>query len=144
MHAARVRPEGGSVGDVISVTTPFVIEFEYWRTDPTARLLPSLHLINEQWVTVFNVGPLDQLPWRDRQEGPTLIRDVCRVPANLLNNGLHRVAFALFRAHELVFWLDDAVVFDVRDNTEMRSAYGKWEGVVRPRLDWQTANIEGT
>src|SRR5207244_1476958 len=60
MHAVRVRPEGGNADDVISVSTPFTIEFEYWRTDPSARFVPTIHLYNEQGTTVFNVGPLEQ------------------------------------------------------------------------------------
>ena len=132
MHAVRVRPEDGRAGDAISVATPFVIEFEYWRTDPSVRLVPSLHLYNDHGVTVFNVGPVALSPWRERPDGATLIRDVCHVPAGLLNDGLHRVSFALIRGRELVFWLDDAVAFDVRDDAAMRNSwYGKWEGVVR-------------
>jgi lipopolysaccharide transport system ATP-binding protein len=145
MHAVRVRPENGTAGDPVMVSTPFVIEFEYWRTDPRARLVPSLHLYNEHGATVFNVGPLTLSPWQERADGPTLIRDVCHVPASLLNDGLHRVAFALIRGRELVFWLDDAVAFDLRDDPAMRNSwYGKWEGVVRPRLDWDTATVEDT
>ena len=145
MHAVRVRPEDGRAGDAISVATPFVIEFEYWRTDPSVRLVPSLHLYNDHGVTVFNVGPVALSPWRERPDGATLIRDVCHVPAGLLNDGLHRVSFALIRGRELVFWLDDAVAFDVRDDAAMRNSwYGKWEGVVRPRLDWDTATLEDT
>ena len=48
MHAVRVRPEGGNAGDEITLSTPFVIEFEYWRTDASARFVPTVHLFNEQ------------------------------------------------------------------------------------------------
>jgi homopolymeric O-antigen transport system ATP-binding protein len=140
MHAVRVRPEGGKAGDAISVDTAFAIEFEYIRADRGARLIPSVHLFNQQGVTVFNVGPVELSPWRERPDGPSLIRDVCHVPAHLLNDGLHRVAFALVEGHEVVFWMDDAVTFEVHDAVEGRGSwYGKWEGAVRPRLDWHTA-----
>jgi lipopolysaccharide transport system ATP-binding protein len=80
--------------------------------------------------------------WRERPDGPTLIRDVCYVPASLLNDGLHRVAFALVEGREVVFWMDDAVTFDVLDDPARRDSwYGKWEGAVRPRLDWHTEAI---
>jgi lipopolysaccharide transport system ATP-binding protein len=142
MHSARIRPEDGGAGDSISVATPFAIEFEYWRADTSARLVPSLHLFSDKGITVFNSGPIEQAPWQERADGATLIRDVCHVPANLLNDGVHRVAFALIKGHEIVFWLDNAVVFDVRDDLVMRGSwYGKWEGAVRPRLAWDTAII---
>ena len=65
MRAVRVRPEGGKSGDAISVETPFVIEFEYWRADASARLVPTLHLYNQQGSTVFNVGPVQQSAWQE-------------------------------------------------------------------------------
>jgi homopolymeric O-antigen transport system ATP-binding protein len=139
MHAARVRPRDGAAGDVISVATPLALEFEYWRADSDARLVPSLHVFNDQGIVVFNVGPTELKPWHERTDGPRLIRDVCHVPGNLLNDGVHRVAFCLSKGHDLVYWLDDALVFDVRDTVTMRDAwYGKWDGVIRPALDWQT------
>jgi lipopolysaccharide transport system ATP-binding protein len=142
MRAVRVRPENGHAGDAISVETPFAIEFEYWRTDASARLVPTLHLYNQQGATVFNVGPVQQSAWRERPDGPALIRDVCHVPGSLLNDGLHRVSFALVGRQEVVFELDDAVTFDVLDDVERRGSwYGKWEGAVRPRLDWHTETI---
>jgi lipopolysaccharide transport system ATP-binding protein len=142
MHSARVRPRDGVAGDVISIATPLVLEFEYWRSDPNARLVPSLHVFNDQGIVVFNVQPIELEPWQQRVDGPSLIRDVCHVPGNLLNDGVHRVAFCLSKGHDLVFWLDDALIFDVRDTVTMRDAwYGKWDGVVRPALEWHTETL---
>jgi lipopolysaccharide transport system ATP-binding protein len=140
MHAARVRPRDGRAGDAISVETPFVLEFEY-RPD-SAGLLPSLHLFNDEGVVVFNVGPTEPSPWRERRERGTLVRDVCHVPANLLNDGVHRVAFCLSKGNDVVFWLDDVLTFDVRDSVAQRGEwYGKWAGVVRPLLEWETGSL---
>jgi lipopolysaccharide transport system ATP-binding protein len=142
LHAARVRPRDGQPGDAISVETPFVLEFEYWPTDPRAGLVPSLHLFNEQGAVVFNTGPDRRERWRERADESELVRDVCHVPDNLLNDGMHRVTFCLSRGNELVLWLDDVLVFDVRDTLTFRDSwYGKWPGVVRPTLEWETESL---
>jgi lipopolysaccharide transport system ATP-binding protein len=142
LHAARVRPRDGRPGDPISVDTPFVLEFEYWPSEPSAGLVPSLHLFNEQGAVVFNTGPDQGARWRERPGGATLVRDACHVPGHLLNDGMHRVTFCLSKGHDLVLWLDDVIVFDVRDTPALRDSwYGKWPGVVRPALDWETESL---
>jgi lipopolysaccharide transport system ATP-binding protein len=139
MHAARVRPRDGRAGEPITVETPFVLEFEYRPARADSGLVPSVHVFNDQGVVVFNVGPAEPSRWRERTDDPKIVRDRCHVPANLLNDGVHRVAFCLSKGHELVFWLDDVLVFDVRDTMSLRDAwYGKWPGVVRPVLNWET------
>ena len=143
IHAARVRPENGIAGEVISVETPFVLEFEYLTLDPSARLTPSVHVFNEHGIVVFNVGPHALTPWQERAHGGALVRDVCHVPGNLLNDGIHRVAFCLSKGHDLVYWLDDALTFDVRDTVTHRDAwYGRWTGAIRPILEWETELVE--
>jgi len=37
----------------------------------------------------------------------------------------------------MLFSMENAVVFEVIDNTE-RIWYGKWPGVLRPELRWET------
>jgi lipopolysaccharide transport system ATP-binding protein len=143
MQRACIRPQDGEPADVISVRTPLVLEFEYWSEDPGARLVPSIHVFNDQGIVVFNVGPTDPAPWQRRSGGAALVRDVCRIPGDLLNDGAHRISFCLCRGHELVYCHDDVLVFDVRDTAAMRDAwYGKWVGAVRPALEWRTEALD--
>jgi len=119
-----------------------VLEFEYW-SEQGARLVPSVHVFNDQGMVVFNVGPVDPSAWQSRSGGTSLIRDACRIPGNLLNDGVYRVSFCLRRGHELVYCHNDVLIFDVRDTTEGRDAwYGKWVGVIRPILEWRTEVVE--
>jgi lipopolysaccharide transport system ATP-binding protein len=142
MHAARVRPLDGRPGSEISVETPFVLEFEYAPHRADAGLVPSLHLYNDEGVVVFNVGPTEPSRWRERADGAALVRDVCHVPGHLLNDGVHRVAFCLSKGNEVVLLVDDVLTFDVRDSVALRDEwYGKWAGVVRPLLEWETESL---
>ncbi|MDQ3849119.1 MAG: ABC transporter ATP-binding protein [Actinomycetota bacterium] len=140
LRSARVRPEGGHPEDPVFVTTPFVVEFEYWNLRPGAHLNLSLHVYNEQGVKIFNALPMEERVWQGRPFPPGLFRDVCHVPGNLLNDGLHRIELMVVEdsAH-LVHHMEDVLMFEVRDVGDTREGwYGEWEGAVRPRLGWET------
>jgi hypothetical protein len=96
---------------------------------------------------VFNVGPTDPSPWRGHaaagRGARRLVRDACVIPGRLLNTGVHRIAFHLARGHELVLWVDDVVVFDVRERARVRDGWtGRWTGAVRPELEWRTRVLD--
>ena len=143
MHGTRVRPLKGRPGDDITVKTPLTLEFEYWSEEPKTRLIPSVHVFNEQGIVVFNVGPVEHSAWHGRPDGAVLIRDVCHIPGDMLNDGSYRVSFCLCKGADLVYCHDDAVVFDVRDATDDRGGwYEKWAGAIRPILEWETEVLD--
>jgi lipopolysaccharide transport system ATP-binding protein len=143
LASARVVREDGQAGVPIDVRTPFRLEFEYWNLRPDARLNVSLHVYNEQGILVFNAVPLTEREWQGRPFPVGRFRDVCRVPADLLNNGNHRVELLLVEDDaNVILRVDDILVFDVHDSVELRGAwYGRWVGAVRPVLDWQTTLV---
>ena len=140
IRSVRVRPVNGSAGDAITIQTPFVLEFEYWNRVPGARLNLSLHLYNEQGITVFNSFPVREPVWHGRPFPNGLFRSSCYIPGNLLNEGVHRVLLLVVEDQGIViFSMDDALVFNVVDSVERRGDWhGKWEGAVRPDLEWET------
>lgn len=144
LHSVRVRPEGGSPADPITIRTPFLIECEYWNLQPGAHLNLSLHVFNEQGIRVFNTAPVHEPVWHGRPFPAGLFRSVCRVPGDLLNDGMHTVELLVVKDQGLIVYSrDDVLIFDVRDAVERRSAwFGKWPGVVRPDLDWSTELVE--
>ena len=140
IRSVRVRPVNGSAGDAITIQTPFVLEFEYWNRVPGARLNLSLHLYNEQGITVFNSFPVREPVWHGRPFPNGLFRSSCYIPGNLLNEGVHRVLLLVVKDQGIViFSMSDALVFNVLDSVERRGNWhGKWEGAVRPDLQWTT------
>lgn len=139
LRRACVRPVNGSSSDQITVRTPFMIEFEYWNLQPGAHLNLSLHVYNEQGIMVFNTGPM-----QGREFPAGLFRDVCHVPGDLLNDGMHRIELLVVKdERNIIYRQDDILVFNVLDTIEMRGAwYGKWQGAVRPILEYSTELIE--
>jgi lipopolysaccharide transport system ATP-binding protein len=140
LTAARVVREGGAPGDAITVSTPFRLEFEWMNLVEGTHLNLSLHIYNEQGLMVFNATPAQERVWQGRPFPRGRFRDRCHIPANLLNDGVHRVELLVVRDDvNIVFRMDEVLVFDVRDTLEGRGAwYGRWPGAVRPRLAWET------
>jgi lipopolysaccharide transport system ATP-binding protein len=140
IHSLRVRPLSGAPSDPITIQTPFALEFEYWNLEPDARLNLSLHLYNRQGLTVCNTFPVREPVWHGRPFPVGLFRSVCHIPGDLLNDGLHRVLLLVVKDQgKVIFTLNDALVFNVLDAIERRGEWhGKWEGVVRPDLEWAT------
>lgn len=143
MRRAQVRPERGAADDPIFVTTPFVVEFEYWNMQAGARLNLSLHVYNEQGVMVFNARPAEEADWRGRPFPRGLFRDTCHVPGDLLNDGVHRIELLVVAdARHVIHRMEDVLVFEVRDAGDDREgSYEPWPGAVRPRLAWETEQL---
>jgi lipopolysaccharide transport system ATP-binding protein len=137
--SARVRPVGGSPADVITVRTPLELQFEYRHMRPGRQLGLGFALFNEQGTLLFtsgaNLGPEDYervIPTGD-------YRSVCYVPADLLNDGMHRISIYMTRNEQTIVQHEDALAFDVHDAVDLRGGWhGKWVGAVRPMLEWDT------
>lgn len=139
LRRACVRPEHGSHYDPITVRTPFVMEFEYWNLVANSCLNLSLHLYNEQGITVLGTGPVREPLWQGHPFPVGLFRSECRVPGDLLNDGTYRLQLLVVKDQGYVIYShDDILTFEVQD-TEKRTGWsGKWPGVVRPNLEWKT------
>jgi lipopolysaccharide transport system ATP-binding protein len=144
LRRACVRPIDQPKFSVITVKTTFLIEFEYWNLQPDAYLNLSLHIYNEQGIMVFNALPINERVWQGKSMPIGIFRDVCYIPGNLMNDGMHWIELLVVQDEtNLIYKYNDILVFDIRDSIEDRGAwYGKWGGAVRPHLEWKTELIE--
>lgn len=142
VRSMSARPADGSPAEAMSIQTPLLLETEYWNGVPNSRLGLSLHVTNEQGTLVFASMPIDAREWEAKPVG--LFRSVCHIPGGLLNDGVHRVRLLMVRdENEVIFDLEDAIVFEVMDSGERRGNWhGRWPGVVRPDLRWETKYVE--
>lgn len=149
LHRATVCVADASHADaaaesILTVRDPFLIEYSYWILEPLASMYVSIYLYNEQGILLFNSGPPSQPSWRSRPVQAGLYREFCRVPGDLLNNGVHRVVLEIID-QETVYRHDDLLVFEVHDTVGVRDQwYGTWEGAVRPILCWDGEYIANT
>ena len=141
LHRACVRPQNGAPTDEITVRTPFVVEFEYWKIDGDANLIVCVQVFNEHGLSVFTAATIGQPPTPSG-----LLRRYFIVPADFMNVGTYSVQLFMYFSGTTtitVSW-DDIASFEVHDvPSELRGDYhGEWPGIVRPRFEWQTEVLE--
>ena len=142
LHRLRVRPAEGAPSQPVTVHTPLSLEAEYWNDDPQARLWMSVCLYNEQDVLLFDVCPPQEAVGRNSPAPTGLVRTTCRIPADFLNDGLHRAAVYVWHNDECVVAQPEALVFTVLDSDAQRGGwYGKWQGAIRPSLEWSVEAV---
>jgi lipopolysaccharide transport system ATP-binding protein len=126
------------------VRTPLRVEFEYWNLVPGAQLNLNVVIRTEEGYPIFSTSSATDPQWCDKPFPTGLFRSSFDIPADLFNDGVHRVQLDIRRnRRELICRLDDILVFDVLDAVEERTDwFGKWIGAVRPPLEWQTGMID--
>jgi lipopolysaccharide transport system ATP-binding protein len=128
----------------ITTGTPLQLEFEYVNLHHGALLNLSLHVYNKVGIMVFNAVPVLEPVWQGRPMPRGVFRDICFIPGNLLNDGVHRVELLVVQnGTDVILRIDDVLVFDVHDTPENRSGwFGDWAGAVRPLFPWATELLE--
>jgi lipopolysaccharide transport system ATP-binding protein len=144
LHAIRLIPEGDTSVELMNTGTSLVIEVEYWSLKPDTKLSLIMSVYNQEEVCVFSSNSATEQAWQDRPLATGLFRSQCHIPGNMLNDGGYRVSLAVFKdSATVVHREDDALVFEIQDNVEDRNGwYGKWAGVIRPKLYWSTELLE--
>jgi lipopolysaccharide transport system ATP-binding protein len=137
LHRACVRPVGGSPSDRITVRTEFLVEFEYWKLVARGSLELGVNVYNEHGTLLFCTW------WPGDPPAPAgLLRSWFLVPGNLLNTGTLRIHLVVYLGETNVLDLEDLLVFEVHDTSDMRGLYhGVWPGAVRLNLPWTTEQI---
>ena len=108
------------------------MEFTYTNHIPNTRINLSVHLSNLEGDCVFNsISPAEVLP-------AGRFKAVCRIPGNLLNDSYYRVQAMIVKDTSAVLLNhNETMMFEVYDVPREANWYGKWAGVVRPKLDWE-------
>lgn len=143
LYSIRVRPTTDENPEAITIHTPLSLEFDYWNTDPTACLKVCFSLYNQHGVLLFDsCSPIDMA----NQQNPSpqgLLRTICQIPGDLLNDGLHRVDLIILSKGAPLIRESHALVFNVQDSpAEREDWYGDWPGAVRPSLKWETSLVQ--
>ena len=94
-----------------------------------------------------NIGsvPKDPDPFYGIPLGEGAYKTICKVPGYLLNSGTYSISVYIGgdSINEPLIIEKDILSFNINDSGEMRKEFlGKWEGVVRPRLQWVTKSLD--
>jgi len=144
LKRARIIPINVSSA-FFTMVTPIQLEFEYWNLKPNTSLNLSLHVYNEEGIMAFNTAPVHDTEWINKSFPQGMFRTTCSIPPYLLNSGYYRVELLFVENQSRVIYrMDNAIVFDVVESPEVRGEstwFGKWPGVVHPRLEWETVEL---
>ena len=140
---ACVRSCDDSPQESISIHDQFSIEFVIENFVANVKLNVNLQLYNEHGVLIFESAPVHETTWLGRPFPKGIFKYTCRIPGNLLNDGIHRTTLVITKDHgHILHREDDVLVFEIVDSMQERAGwYGSWDGAVRPILDWQTERV---
>ena len=140
LRRAQVRLQDGTSGDRLTVRTPLVFEFEYWKLSSQSRIDLGVEVFNEHGVNVFTTARFES-----RAERAGLSRSSFTVPGDLLNCGTYQIHLSvLLGGLTLIANWEHLLAFEVHDvPSELRGFYhDEWPGAIRPNLAWKTELIE--
>lgn len=120
--------------DLLTVRTPFRVQFEFWVLQP-ALLSLSLHMKSISGEIIF----AHESPGIDCRQG--LAQFTCGIPGDFMNDGVYSIMMMIVKDSAALFILDDALTFEVHDVAREGSWWGPWPGVVRPKLAWEHAFV---
>lgn len=140
IHRARLSALAPRASDEISVESDIQIEFEFWIYQPGIVLNFTMHLLTIEGTYVF-AAPSEAKP---RQRGS--VTEIVKIPSNFLNDGIYSVTLQVVQDRSSSLYIHpDILVFEVLDSPREGNWFGKWPGVIRPKLEWISENaIEGS
>jgi lipopolysaccharide transport system ATP-binding protein len=133
LHQIKVIPDRDNLtSDEITVKTPLRIEFEFWNCLDDAHLNLSMNVNSLEGVCVFNsISRSIPCPLG-------LIRGVCYIPGNFLNDETYQITMLVVQDCSTIHLIcENLLCFTVHDDEREIDWYGKWQGLVRPNLEWQ-------
>ena len=127
VKSIELIPENPSENAPIDVRTPLKVHFEFWNLIENADLNLSMFLYDMTGACVFNVCNLP------KTFPIGLVAGDCEIPGNLLNDGNYYISMMVVKdTTTVVYFMEEAITFEVSDYREGTAWYGKWPGAVRP------------
>jgi lipopolysaccharide transport system ATP-binding protein len=150
LRAVRVLDGRGNPCYEFTVRDAIYVQTEFQLNRELEYLNASFYFSNERGELLFtSVDDTVDRPDGSRRRGPGVYRATCRIPGDLMNDGVVFVQAAL--TEELVVHAleRDVVSFLLRDDLDRRGARGNYRdpawprSAVRPRLEWEAEVITG-
>lgn len=146
LRAVRVKSQDGQVNDTFDIRQPVGIEMEFEVLTPGVVLYPHFTVHNDEGLWLF--VSIDNDPaWRRCPRPAGRYISTGWIPGNFLTEGMFSIGAAM-RTEEpytLHFHEHDVVAFHIVESPEKDAARvdhpGRFPGVVRPYLKWETKYI---
>lgn len=127
-----IAPEYRDNSNRITIDTAINIIIEFWIMRP-ARVNISMYLKHLSGEIIFASAS-------SRMDiSPGIANFSCRIPGNLLNDGIYSITLIVVEDARHLFTLEDGATFEVHDIARNGHWFGKWPGSMRPKLAWTHA-----
>jgi len=130
---ATIRLKDSSPEKIIYLDTPVSIELRYENLNPDIILNITFHIIDQSGVIVFVSTSVPS------KRAIGVITETCFIPSNLLNDNTYYISLYVVKDEsEAIYFEENILNFDVKEKTRRIKWFGKWQGFVRPKLNWST------
>jgi lipopolysaccharide transport system ATP-binding protein len=137
IQSIRIIAGSREAHEQITLETSVALEFTYWNAVSDSLLNLSLEVYTLEDTCAFSVVS----PPTRRPTG--LIREVCRIPPNLLNDTVYEVRLQVVRDTSVTLLdVPKALSFEVAETDRQLNWYGKWQGALRPALEWSSEVLQ--
>ncbi len=148
LHAVRIVSKGAITADT-DISEEVEIQVDFWNFKAGAEISASIHLLTSGGIEILASGNIPSAnlirdDWFGKPYPTGLYRSTCVLPGNFLNDGGYSIsAFLLTDVSNVEVIAREAVSFKAHDTGSMRQEFsGEWLGAIRPRLAWQTQQID--
>jgi lipopolysaccharide transport system ATP-binding protein len=149
LKTVRILSNGNICSDPIC-DEDIELQVEYWNFEANKRRLVSIHLLNDIDQMVFSSSNLSSSSltydkWCYQGYPIGLFRTKCIIPKNLLNPGIHSISLFIniVGSSDHLILEKKIISFEVKESFRYRTEYfGKWYGVIRPLLAWNTTQLD--
>ncbi len=122
---------------IITINDSVIIECSFWSLKENNKNINlSLVLYNSEHCVLNSISPVVNLKKEESKFR-------CKIPGNLLNNGMYYVKIIFSKNYSLIFSFEEMCSFNINDSRTDKW-FGPWSGVVRPKLNWQIEKIINT
>lgn len=140
LRRISVRGEDGAVPASVVTDIPFRIEVECEVKENGGTVGLNLIFYDSENACVLASLNNHEPNWYGKPMPAGRYRSVCRIPKNLLNNGVFTVSVVLFgKNYSDPVVVGEAITLDVQDGAEVRGDYyGAYACRIRPDFTWET------
>ncbi len=144
LEQVAIRNDAGAIPAGIYTDASFNVEIRFRVKEDDASVGLTINFFDKEGDSVFNTINNLESDWYGKPMPRGVYRSVCRIPANLLNNGRFSIGVNLFgRSFSDACVTTDVLRFEVLDGPSIRGDYfNEFSGVVRPLLPWKTQRTD--
>ena len=144
LNSVALRAPDGSLTSSVEISKGSMVEFDFEVIEEGAQANFGLGLFDSEGNNVLNsLNNVERNYYGKSLERGRYIK-TCRLPGDLLSPGTFSISVVVSGASWTEgFRVDDVISFSAADDSILRGDYhGRYDGIVRPRLEWATRRCE--